>query len=100
MNTENEPVPPRTRTETEALALQIVQRRTDELLKSKENELAAKEEIITLLREKIAQLEQVSEAVYPPVSGTPRKRQTGQAQNNNPEPKSSWDRLKDWFFNA
>jgi hypothetical protein len=49
--------------ETEVFALQTTLRRTEELLQSKDNELSAKDEIITLLREKIEGLERRSLAV-------------------------------------
>lgn len=48
----------RTFSETEVLALQTTLKRTEELLTGKDRELAAKDEIIGLLKEKIARLEQ------------------------------------------
>ncbi len=96
MNPGNETDRPGTHSEAEDRAL----RRMEELLTSKDNELAAKDEIIALLKEKLARLEHSSETAARPLSGNPRQEQASRAGNKRQEPKGTWEQLKDWFFNA
>lgn len=110
--------------EVEFTALQTTLRRTEELLVSKSRELAAKEQIILLLREKIAELEQppsfppphvqerkrkpfvpVSEndfrLVMPKsLSVTPPLSKPRQTQALEEPPKSAWARFYKWFREA
>ena len=106
--------------EVEFTALQTTLRRTEELLVSKNQELAAKEQIIVLLREKITELEQPSLAhfreqerkqfvsvpekdfrlVMPKTRLNTAADKPRQPPKREVPPKTAWARFYKWFREA